>query len=369
VEAKERPAQSWDLVVVEKGKTTRTKVGYLATVQAWDTQDWPIISLSLDDNAKAEGCKPFPEDTPDLSKQILLIRNGGCDWQTKQANLAAAGAQYVLVYNNDDPMLYPTMWTDLPWLAMIEKKTGEAIIQTLKAGSKVYADFTKYSTISDMVGVQNSAGGLPNYFTSWGPAFDMTIKPDIAAPGGSIFSTWIDNSWAVLDGTSMATPYVAGVAALWVSKYGGRNKHGVEWAKQLADNIVSSGAAVPWNIDINLKVNKTDYYASVAQVGAGQVDAWKVLSYNTKLSFDKFNLNDTAHLRKTHKIQIQNTGKKEVSYKFSVQPAGGFFARAGGPSSVHLTDLFTLEPMTIIPDVKLPSGTFKVKPGKSKTAQ
>ena len=51
-------------------------------------------------------------------------------------------------------------------------------------------------------------------FSSRGPTSDGRTKPDIVAPGVSITSTWIDNSFKSLSGTSMATPHVSGVAAL-----------------------------------------------------------------------------------------------------------------------------------------------------------
>ena len=44
---------------------------------------------------------------------------------------------------------------------------------------------------------------------------------DIAAPGERIYSTYPDNSYANLQGTSMACPHVSGVAALIVSHFGG----------------------------------------------------------------------------------------------------------------------------------------------------
>lgn len=67
---------------------------------------------------------------------------------------------------------------------------------------------------------------IPTYFTSIGPGTARLdpvspirfIKPDLSAPGLAIISTFPNNSFGPLSGTSMATPHVSGVVALIIQK-------------------------------------------------------------------------------------------------------------------------------------------------------
>lgn len=272
-----------------------------------------------------------------------------------------------MFYNDDEKPGPP--WSplaDTPKI-LVDAAVGETIIETVKAGGNVTADFSRFTDPNYYAGMYNAAGNRPNSFTSWGGLFDMTMKPDVAAPGGEIWSTWLDSSWASRSGTSMSCPYVAGVAALYISKYGGRAVHGAGFAKMLANRIVSSGAAMPWSTVDGTTPSDTGFWAPTIQAGSGMINAWKVLNYTTSLSFERFNLNDTHHFSRYQSVEITNTADSTVEYKFSLQPAAGIEAKA--PLDSGIAVLADLKPMQMVPGVKMPSGSYKLAPGQTKKAE
>ncbi|WP_406141693.1 S8 family serine peptidase [Streptomyces sp. NBC_01089] len=106
------------------------------------------------------------------------------------------------------------------------------------------------------IGAVDSAD-QPAYFTSQGPRLgDNALKPDLSAPGVDILaarSQYVDGSgpYQTMSGTSMATPHVAGVAALLAQKH-------PDWTgQQLKDALMSTSRTLP---------------EPVYTLGAGRVD-------------------------------------------------------------------------------------------------
>ena len=176
------------------GSSNSTLQGYLPGTDYFPPtiKDWPIVALNLDTTAPADGCVPYPSGTPRLDGKVALVRRGGCTFAIKQQNLVALGAKQILVYNTPtSAMIAPTTSQTGSLIALITAQLGEAIINTIKAGGNVTADFSVNP--EEIISLEYPVGGRPSTYSSWGPLYDLQIKPDIAAPGKTERSMlWIE---------------------------------------------------------------------------------------------------------------------------------------------------------------------------------
>lgn len=329
-----------------------------------------VYPLSLDPTIEDDACLPLPPDTPDLSDKIVLVRISTQCWDDQQtSNLVPYNPLGIIFYHNEEKE-YSDPWTmDSVFVGIITPEAGVAMVETIAAGGSVTLDF---SEIDGYVNMPYSGGGMGSYFTSWGATWDLQLKPDVAAPGAlitSTYPTWM-GSWATMSGTSMATPYVAGVAALYISKFGGRTVHGKGFAKMLHSRITASGAAMQWPGNV---ADGGQHLASPTQVGTGLIDAYKILNYTTQLSLARFQLNDTHQFSRYQNVDITNNGNEEVIYTFTVQDAGGYDAFETEKSQQAwapvMNDLRGVRMYKLKPEVRFPAGTFRVKPGQTKKAE
>jgi hypothetical protein len=97
-------------------------------------------------------------------------------------------------------------------------------VKALEAGSTVKAVLKHPDNSTAIIGIEENipSGGLPSTFNSFGPNFEMDLKPQLSAPDGGILSTMPVNNdssdnlsgWGVMSGISQATTFVAGLYAL-----------------------------------------------------------------------------------------------------------------------------------------------------------
>lgn len=94
----------------------------------------------------------------------------------------------------------------------------------------------------------NSSSPVMSSFSSWGPTDDGRIKPDITAPGVSITSTDRNNDthYSIKNGTSMASPVVAGSALMLQNHH--HNVHGTHMNAAMLKGLIihSADEAGPW---------------------------------------------------------------------------------------------------------------------------
>lgn len=62
------------------------------------TTPFEIYATSTDTSSTNDACEPLPQDTPDLTSKVVVIRRGTCTFATKFGNAAKFGAKLFLLY-------------------------------------------------------------------------------------------------------------------------------------------------------------------------------------------------------------------------------------------------------------------------------
>jgi len=118
---------------------------------------------------------------------------------------------------------------------------GNSGADTSKAVPAAYDDAViTVSALADSDGKGGALGKATSFgaddtfasFSNYGSAVD------IGAPGVNINSTWLSKTYKTISGTSMASPHVAGAAALYIAK-----NPGASWT-QVRDALIGAGEAI-----------------------------------------------------------------------------------------------------------------------------
>ncbi len=249
-------------------------------------------------SAGGEACEPLAPGS--LAGKVALVRRGTCTFIVKGTNVAAAGAVAVVFYNNaPGPVPGQPVVTGVPIPAVtISQENGELIEGRLGQGPV---------TLTWGIALfPNATAGLVSDFSSDGLAADLTLKPDIAAPGGYIRSTWPveKGSYAIVSGTSMASPHVAGAAALYLQA------HPRTRARDVGAILQNSADPVPWSAAPGL--GHLDY---VARQGAGLLDADDAILATSAVTPGTLSLGDDQPAPRA--LTISNDGARTITYTLS----------------------------------------------------
>ena len=226
-----------------------------------------------------------------LKGKIGLCNRGTISFYEKGENAVAAGAIATIIVNNQAG----TINMDLSDYT----KTEPCVSVTQAYGETIKANAEKHTTDSGLVyytgkmtvgakpgsSVYNSSYYTMSDFSSWGIPGSLELKPEITAPGGNIYSLQNGGGYQNMSGTSMASPQVAGMAAV-VAQYVRANKLTEKTgltARALAQSLLMS-TAVPMYQDYG---EGKDGYYPVMQQGAGLANVGAATSAGTYILMDK----------------------------------------------------------------------------------
>ena len=298
------------------------KVAYFSDLPA-GTYEYVDAGFASEEDVAALKEK-FPNG---LSGKIALVSRGKMTYQKKVENLYDLHPAGVLVYNNVSvgSLIIMNLTTqDVP-AAFISQADGQAML----------AAADHHLTIAEGQVLPQSTTYEASEFSSWGVSPDLRLKPEIAAPGGNVFSAIPNGAYEQTSGTSMATPQMAGISAIVLQRVQSDPMFASMSARQKADVVQNliMGTARP----LTDAAQTSGALYSPRKQGAGLVDALAATTSSvyptvvgaTEPSRPKADLGDGT--KGWHfDVTLHNLGATPATYELSSQALseivdGGFF--------------------------------------------
>ena len=238
-----------------------------------------------------------------LTGKVAHAERGTCSFGIKAANAINAGAVGVLISNNAAGVFNGTLGA-----AIDDHTPVVGISQADGTFIKAQAAPIMMTWTDQQASFPSPTGGLISSFSSYGLSPDLTLKPDIGAPGGNIYSTYPleKGGYTTMGGTSMASPHVAGAAALLLQAKPNTPSQAVRGILQ--------NSALPKNWSGNPSLGLLDM---VHRQGAGMVQIDAAILATTKITPAKISTGESQAGPYTQVLKLENSAKVSVTYNLS----------------------------------------------------
>ena len=256
-----------------------------------------------------------------LKGKVAFCSRGSSSFYQKAEAAVKYGAIATVIYNNQAGTINMdlTDYTKTEPCVSITQKDGEAV----RANSTPVKDengnvlyYTGKMTISDKMagGLYGNEYYMISSFSAYGVPGNLTMKPEITAPGGNIYSVngavAGGKAYESMSGTSMASPQVAGMAAV-VAQYIRDNKLNEKTGlsvRTLGQSLLMS-TAVPM-----LEEASKNYYPVLRQ-GAGLANVGKAVTAGSYIMMGE---NASAYAKDGKvKVELKDDPAKTGSYTFN----------------------------------------------------
>ena len=317
--------------------TFRGPDGKLVPYDSVAGSPWPPtagkVELATYPDGKKTGGVDLP-GTPFKGKAVLVSLGGNAAADQKFAAAEKDGAAAVVFYDESDsiaPVFKIAEGKPGPKLPVIQIKYAEAkkLETTIAAGS------ASIEWTDEEFAIRREDGGLVAFSSSFGLAADLTVKPDVLAPGESVYvaiptKKQGDNAYRFRYGTSMASPHAAGAAALLLQSNTALNPGDVRTVLQNTAKPLDLRNPEALKLDASTKGKEPVHLqgAGLINVPAAVAQAHshaKVTSdaVPSTVTPSKVSLGDTDSNDPTE-LTIANRSNKEVTYTLSsdVSPVG-----------------------------------------------
>ncbi|KAJ1271013.1 hypothetical protein BS78_06G096100 [Paspalum vaginatum] len=217
---------------IDRDFTATVTLGSGASIQGKSVYPWnssmPTVGANLyygHGNKGKQQCEYSSLRAKDVRGKYVFCAAGGDGVEQQADEVQSNGGLGAIIASDTKEFLQPTEYT-MP-LVLVTRSDGAAIAKYVTARSTRGAPKATVRFGGTALGIKPAP--TVSYFSARGPGqiSPPILKPDVVAPGVDILAAWVPNkeimevgrrkvftAYALVSGTSMSSPHVAGVVAL-----------------------------------------------------------------------------------------------------------------------------------------------------------